>query len=56
MNGESKKTIALALVSFAIGAVLAEVFDNPKTRAKIAERSRNLAKKTKRLTTRNDLA
>ena len=56
MNGESKRSFALALASFAIGAVLAGVFGNPKTRAKIAEGSRNLAKRTKRLTKRTDLA
>ena len=56
MNGESKRSFALAIVSFTVGAVLATVLGNPKTRAKIAERSRNLAKRTKRLARRNELA
>jgi hypothetical protein len=56
MNGESKRSFALAIASFAIGAVLAGVLGNPKTRAKISEGSRNLAKKTKRLARRTDLA
>jgi hypothetical protein len=56
MNGESKRSFAVAVASFAIGAVVAGVLGNPKTRAKIAEGSRNLAKKTKRLAKRTDLA
>jgi hypothetical protein len=49
MNGESKKSFALAVASFAIGAVLAGVLGNPKTRARIAEGSKNLVKRSKRL-------
>jgi hypothetical protein len=45
MNGESKRSFALALVSFAIGAVVAGVLGNPKTRARIAEGSKNFAKR-----------
>ena len=56
MNGESKRTFALALLSFAIGAVLAGVLGNPKTRARIAEGSRDLAKRTRRLAKRTELA
>jgi hypothetical protein len=55
MNGESKRSFALALVSFAIGAVVAGVLGNPKTRARIAEGSKNLVKGTKRLGKRTEL-
>jgi hypothetical protein len=56
LNGESKRSFAVAIASFAIGAVLAGVLGNPKTRARITEGSRSLAKKTKRLAKRTDLA
>jgi hypothetical protein len=56
MNGESKRSFALALASFAIGVVLVGVLGNPKTRAKIADGSRNLLKRTKRLAKRTDIS
>jgi hypothetical protein len=56
MNGESKRSFAVALASFAIGAVVAGVLGNPKARERIAEGSRNLAKRTKKLAKRTDLA
>ena len=56
MNGQSKRSFALALASFAIGAVLAGVLGNPKVRARITDGSRDLAKRTKRLAERADLA
>ena len=56
MNGESKRNFALALAAFAIGAVVTGVLGNPKTRARVAEGSRNLAKKTRKLAKRNDVA
>jgi len=56
MNGESRRSFALALASFAIGAVIAGILGNPKTRARIAEESRNLVKKTKKLAKRTDLS
>ena len=56
MNGDSKRSFALALASFAIGAVLAGVLGNPATRAKISEGSKNLVKKTRKLAKRTDLA
>ena len=37
MNGESKRSFTLAVVSFAIGAVVAGVLSNPKTLEKISE-------------------
>lgn len=49
MSEESKRDFALALASFAIGAAVAGVLSHPTTRARIAESSKTLAKKTKRL-------
>jgi hypothetical protein len=49
MDGESKRSFALALASFAIGAAVAGVLGHPKTRARIAEGSKNLVKRTKGL-------
>jgi hypothetical protein len=56
MNGESKRSFTLAIVSFAIGAVVVGVLGNPKTREKISESSKNLIKRTKKLAKRTDLA
>jgi len=56
MNGESRRSFALAIASFAVGAVLASVLGNPKARARLADGSRNLAKRTRRLAKRNELA
>jgi len=56
MNGESKRSFALALAAFVIGAVATGLLGNPKTRARIAEGSRNLAKSTRKLAKRNDVA
>ena len=56
MNGESKKSFALALASFAIGAVVVGVFGNPTVRTRISESGKNLVKKTKKLAKRTDLA
>ena len=56
MNGESRRSFALALASFAIGAVLAGVLGNPKNREWMTEGSKNLAKRTRRLARRTDLS
>jgi len=56
MNGESKRSFAVALASFAIGAVLAGVLGDPKTRAKISESSKDMVKRAKKLGKRADLA
>jgi hypothetical protein len=45
MNGESKKSFAVALASFAIGAILAGVLGNEKTREKLATASKKFAQK-----------
>lgn len=42
MNGESKKQFAVALASFAVGAVLAGVLGNSKAREKLTEVSKKL--------------
>jgi len=49
MSGESKRSLALALASFAAGAVVAGVLGNPKTLARITEGSKDLVEGTKRL-------
>lgn len=43
MNGESRKNFAVALASFAIGAVIAGVLGNSKARGKLVEGSKKLA-------------
>ncbi len=45
MNGESRKEVAVAIASFAIGAVVAGVLGNSKARERIAAVSRKLAQK-----------
>jgi hypothetical protein len=47
MNGESKRSFAVALASFAIGAVVAGVFSNQATRQRIARAGKKLAKRTR---------
>ncbi len=45
MNGESKRSFAVALASFAVGAVIAAVLSDTKTREKLATASKKFAKK-----------
>jgi len=56
MSGESKRSFAVAVASFAIGAVVASVLGNAETRAKLSEGGKNFVKKTKKLAKRTDLA
>jgi len=42
MNGDSKKAFAVALASFAVGAIIATVAGNTKARDKLAEVSKKL--------------
>jgi len=56
MNGESKRSFAVALASFAVGAVVASVLGDPKTRAKISESSKDIVKRAKKLAKQTDLA
>ncbi|MGA8857984.1 MAG: hypothetical protein WB643_12580 [Candidatus Bathyarchaeia archaeon] len=46
MNGESKRNFAVALASFAVGAVIAGVLGNSKTREKLVEASKKLSNHT----------
>ena len=46
MNGESKRSFAVALASFAVGAVVAGVLGNSKTREKLVEASKKLSNHT----------
>jgi len=56
MNGESKRSFALALASFAMGAIVVGVLGNPEVRAKISESSKGLVKRTMKLAKQADLA
>jgi hypothetical protein len=56
MNGESKRSFAVAIASFAIGAVVAGILGNAETRAKLSQGSKNFVKNTKKLARRNNLA
>ena len=42
MNGESRKDFAVALASFAVGAVIAAILGNSKAREKLVEGSKKL--------------
>ena len=46
MNGESKRSFAVALASFAVGAVVAGVLGNAKTREKLVEASKKISNRT----------
>jgi hypothetical protein len=46
MNGDSKRSFAVALASFAIGAVIAGVLGNSKTREKLVEAGKKLSNRT----------
>jgi hypothetical protein len=46
MNEESKRSLAVALASFAIGALVAGVLGNPKAREKLSEAGKKLAQRT----------
>ena len=45
MNGESRKDFAVALASFAVGAVVAGVLGNTRTREKLLEASKKLVRR-----------
>ena len=47
MNGESKRSFAVALASFAVGAVVAGVLGNSTTRQRIARAGKKLAKRAR---------
>ncbi len=45
MNGDSKKSFAVALVSFAIGAIVAGVLADSKTREKLVTAGKKFTQK-----------
>jgi len=45
MNGNTRKDFAVALASFAVGAVVAGVLGNTRTREKLLEVSKKLARR-----------
>jgi len=49
MNGDSKRSFAVALASFAAGAAVAAVLGNSETRAMLAERGKKAAERSKKL-------
>jgi hypothetical protein len=53
VNGESKRSFAVAIASFVIGAAVASVLGNPKNRERITEAGKTV---TKKLARRNDVA
>ena len=55
MNGESKRSLAVALASFAAGAAIAAVLGNSKTRAKLAEHGKKAAEHSKKLLQRAEM-
>jgi ribosomal protein L18E len=42
MNGESRRKLAVALASFAVGVTVAAVLGSPKAREKITEQGKKL--------------
>jgi len=53
MSGESRRSFAVAIASFVIGAAVATVLGNPKNRERLNEASKTVTKKLQR---RNDVA
>jgi hypothetical protein len=45
MNGDSRKKIAVALASLAIGVTVAAVLGNPKAREKVTEQGKRLLRR-----------
>ncbi len=45
MNGDSKKGFAVALVSFAVGAIVAGVLAEPKTREKLVAAGKKITQR-----------
>jgi len=42
MNGDSRKSFAVALAAFAVGATIAAILGNSKTRESLTERGKKL--------------
>lgn len=45
MNGDSKRSVAVAFAAFALGAAVAAVLGNSKTREKLTEQGKRLLKR-----------
>ena len=52
MNGDSRRSFALAIASFAAGATVAVILGNPKARGKLAEHGKRVADRSKKLLNR----
>ena len=52
MNGESRRSFAIALASFAVGATVAVILGSPKARDKLAEHGKRVAERSKKLLNR----
>jgi hypothetical protein len=55
MDGQSKRSLAVALASFAVGAVVAVVLGDSTTRAKLAEHGKKAADRSRRLLQRAEM-
>jgi len=49
LNGDARRSFAVAVASFAAGAVIAVVLGNSKTREKIAEHGKKAAERSRKL-------
>jgi len=52
MNGDSRRSFAIALASFAAGATVAAILGNPAARGKLAEHGKRAAERSKKLLNR----
>jgi hypothetical protein len=52
MNGNSRRSFAVALASFAVGATVAAILGNSKVRERITEHGKKAAERSKKLLTR----
>jgi len=52
MNGEFRRSFAVAVASFAVGAIVVAVLGNAKTREKIAEHGKKAAERGRKLLNR----
>jgi len=49
LNGDSRRSFAVALASFAAGAAVAAILGNSKAREKIAEHGKKAAERSRKL-------
>ena len=52
MNGDSRRSFAVALASFAVGAVVATVLGNSEAREKLVQHGKKAAERSKKLLNR----